>query len=214
MPGGRLREATVLCSLALLAVLAGIAAKEADESQITWASNLGDYPAAWVLALALIGRFSPGLVQAAVRAAVFFVAMCLAYYAWARYAMEFPVDRDFYFWMILAVTAVPAISAVVRWASLRRGALAGLLIAGVGALAVVDGLAWQLWWAWVLNQAPDDFPLRPVQGIISIVVALIVTGLLPKHTTTRMYAFALLLPSAMVLEIFVDRVLSAAYGLF
>lgn len=112
-PDGRVREVAVLVGIALLAMLSGILAKEADESTLTWAANLGTYPAAWVLALALIGRLAPGLTQAAIRSSVFFVAMCLAYYAWARYVLNFPVDRDFYFWLLMAVTGVPVIAAVV-----------------------------------------------------------------------------------------------------
>ena len=212
-PDSRWRNVAVLAGLALLAVISGIAAKEADESQFRWAANLGNYPAAWVLILALIGRLSQGFVQAALRSSVFFVSMCLAYYAWARYVMEFPVDRDFYLWTALAVSAVPVIATIVRWASFRQGVFAGLTLASVGALAVADGLAWQLWWAWVLNEAPDDFPLQPFQGLLSIAVALVVAGGLPRHTSTRRYALVLLLPVAVLMRSLVDRVFSVAFSM-
>ena len=46
----------LLPGVALLGVLAGVAAKAADESGLRWAADLGSYPAAWVLAVALLGR--------------------------------------------------------------------------------------------------------------------------------------------------------------
>jgi hypothetical protein len=44
---------------AVLGVLAGAAAKAADESGLSWAGTLGPDPVARVLAVALIGRFAP-----------------------------------------------------------------------------------------------------------------------------------------------------------
>jgi len=46
----------LLATFAGLGVLAGVAAKAADESGWRWAADLGSYPAAWVLAVAVIGR--------------------------------------------------------------------------------------------------------------------------------------------------------------
>jgi len=56
----------VLVLLVVAGVLAGIAAKAADESGRRWAADLGSYPAAWVLAVALIGRCA-GTPRAAAR---------------------------------------------------------------------------------------------------------------------------------------------------
>ena len=62
----------------VLGVLAGVAAKAADESGPGWAADLGSYPALWVLAVGLVGRAAPGPRAAAVRAGVFFAAMTVA----------------------------------------------------------------------------------------------------------------------------------------
>jgi hypothetical protein len=81
------RERPTWLVLALITAggaLAGIAAKIADESPITGMADLGTSPTVWVLALAVIARFAPTPVHAAIRAAAFFVAMCIGYYAWMR----------------------------------------------------------------------------------------------------------------------------------
>jgi hypothetical protein len=68
----------LLPGVALLGLLAGVAAKAADESGLRWAADLGSYPAAWVLAVALLGRAAWSVPAAAARSAVFFAAMSVA----------------------------------------------------------------------------------------------------------------------------------------
>ncbi|MCW2531580.1 MAG: hypothetical protein JWP62_1150 [Blastococcus sp.] len=66
----RAPELTRTGALALLGALAGISAKAADESGWRWAADLGSYPAARVLAVALLGRFAPTWRAAALVTAV------------------------------------------------------------------------------------------------------------------------------------------------
>ena len=58
-------------------LLAGVAAKAGDESGWRWAADLGTYPAAWVLAVALIGWAAPSPGVAALRSGISFAAMTL-----------------------------------------------------------------------------------------------------------------------------------------
>ena len=191
-----LGEPVALAGLALLGVLAGIAAKAADEAGPTWAADLGSYPAAWVLAVALIGRFAPTLAAAATRAAVFFAAMTVAYYAWAAWVLGFGWSRLLPVWLVLSATAVAAVAAVVRWASDRPGVLPGGLMALVAGIAAADGGLRGLW-LWVQGLLPWA-ATRPVQAVAEVVVAVVVAVVLPRHGVTRFWAAVLLVPMAWV----------------
>ncbi len=59
------------------------------------------YPAAWVLAVALLGRAAPTVCAAAARSAAFFAAMSVAYYAWAALALGFGWNRLLGAWLLL-----------------------------------------------------------------------------------------------------------------
>ena len=52
-------SAPVLPACAGLGLVAGALAEAADESGPRWAADLGSYPAAWVLAVALLGGAAP-----------------------------------------------------------------------------------------------------------------------------------------------------------
>lgn len=191
-----LKEPVALAGLALLGVVAGIAAKAADESGPTWAADLGSYPAAWVLAVALIGRFAPTLAAAAARAAAFFAAMTVAYYAWAAWVLGFGWSRLLPVWLVLAATAVAAVAAVVRWASDRPGVLPGALMALVAGIAAADGGLRGLW-LWAQGLLPWA-ATRPVQAVAEVVVAVVVAVVLPRNGVTRFWAAVLLVPMAWV----------------
>jgi hypothetical protein len=193
-------EPAVIGGLLILAILSGAVAKIADESGVSWASGLGDFPAVWVLALALIGWLAPSPGRAALRAVIFFVVMCFAYYAWAAFVLNFPVANDIWLWIGLVVTAVPLLAALMRWTRDQQGILPGFILATVAALAVIDGVVWQFWWAWVDNGAPDGFPLRPFQAVVNIAVALAVAGVLPRDHRTRVWSLLLLIPIAIILS--------------
>ena len=110
---GRVDVRLVLAALAGL--VAGIAAKAGDESGWRWAHDVGSYPAAWVVVVALIGWRAPSLREAAVRSAVFFAAMTVAYYGWAALVLHFGWDvRLLVAWLVLSATAVPATAAAAH----------------------------------------------------------------------------------------------------
>jgi len=121
-----LSAAGALLAAALPGVLAGVLAKAADESGRSWAADLGSYPAAWVLAVALLAWSAPTWAAAVSRSAVFFAAMTVAYYAWAAEVLDFGRDvRLLVIWLLLSVTAVPATAVAVWWATRRAGVLPG-----------------------------------------------------------------------------------------
>jgi hypothetical protein len=140
------RTATPLPLLAVLGLLAGIAAKAADESGLAWAADLGSYPALWVLAVALVGRAAPGAPTAALRSALFFAAMSVAYYAWAALVLGFGWNRLLVAWLLLSVTAVPAVAAAVQWATRRAGPLAGGVLAGAAGIVLAGGAVLRATW--------------------------------------------------------------------
>jgi hypothetical protein len=168
--------------LAGLGALAGVVAKVADESGPTWAADLGSYPAAWVLAVALLGRASPTARAAAVRSAVFFAAMSVAYYAWAALALGFGWNRLLVAWLVLSGTAVPVVAVAVRAATRRSGLLPGALLAGVAGIVLGGGA--------VLG----DPAAHPVQAVADVAVAGVLV-LLPRAGRTRLAALVLLAPA-------------------
>ena len=188
-------------ALAGLGLLAGVAAKAADASGVAWLVDLGSYPAAWVLAVALVARSAPSTRRAAVGSAVFFAVMSVGYYGFAVGVLGFGLRVTLVLlgaWVALSVTAVPAFAAVVRESCVRRGVLPGVLLAGAAALALADRTLWHL----VVR--PEGVPLHPVQGVVSAVVALVVAGALPRHHRTRVVALALLVPAAVLATAAVD----------
>ena len=196
-----------IARLALLGAASGVVAKLADNSDISWASDLGTYPAIWLFTSAVIGRFSPDVIQAALRGVAFFIGLSLGYYAWSVFVLQFGIGGYLFLWGGLAVTAVPVVAAVLWWASRHRGPLAGFVMAMTAGLALSDGTVIQMWWR-LLGELPGEFPLRPVQALADVVVALVVVGIVPVHRATRGWALALLLPAAVL----ATAALNAFYG--
>jgi hypothetical protein len=187
------RTLTVVGAPALLGVLAGVAAKVADESGIGWAADLGSYPAAWVLAVALLGRFAPTRVAAVARSAAFFAAMSVAYYAWAAEVLDFGWNvRLLIAWLLLSVTAVPATALAVWWAARRSGVLPGALLGGAAAIVLAGGAVWEQVQTW--TGAQPSLVGHPVQAVVDVVIALVLVLGLPTHARTRLWAVALTLP--------------------
>ena len=187
--------------LAALGVVAGIAAKAADESGWGWARDLGSFPAAWVLAVALIGRLAPSWRAAVVRSAVFFAAMSIAYYAWAAEVLHFGWNRRLLGeWLVLSLTAVPATALAAWWASRRSGGIPGALLALLAAIAIGGGVVRQQWGIW--TGAQPYLMAQPVQAVVDIVVALVLVLVLPLHWRTRLWAVVLTVPAVWLMWTF------------
>jgi hypothetical protein len=180
-----------------LGLLAGVLAKAADESGRQWAADLGTYPAAWVLAVALIGWSAPSARAASLRSGVFFAAMAVAYYAWAALVLDFGwSSRSLIAWLVLSATAVPVTGAVVSWASRRSGPLPGGLLGVPAGLVLGSGAAHEWWRAWV--QAGPALPDRPVQVVAELATALVLVGVLPRDPRTGRWAAVLAVPAVLV----------------
>jgi hypothetical protein len=199
--GRPVRRGSRTAALAGLGLLAGVAAKAADASGVGWLADVGSYPAAWVLAVALLARSARSTRSAATGSAVFFAVMSVGYYGWAVGVLGFGLRANLVLlavWVALSLTAVPAFAAVVHEACTRRGLLPGALLAGAASLALADRTLWHL----VVR--PEGAALHPVQGVVAAVVALVVAGVLPRHHRTRVVALALLVPAAVVATAAVD----------
>jgi hypothetical protein len=162
---------------------------------------VASYPAAWVLAVALLARSARSTRSAATGSAVFFAVMSVGYYGWAVGVLGFGLRANLVLlaaWVALSLTAVPAFAAVVHEACTRRGLLPGALLAGAASLALADRTLWHL------VVPPEGAALHPVQGVVAAVVALVVAGVLPRHHRTRVVALALLVPAAVVATAAVD----------
>jgi hypothetical protein len=177
----RSRQRALLSVFAPLGVLAGIAAKAADESGWRWAADLGSYPAAWVLAVALIGRAAPSVGAAAARSGVFFAAMTLAYYAWAAWVLGFGWNRLLPVWLVLSASAVALTGAAVSWATRRAGPLPGAALAGCAGIVLAGG---------AIRNAGG----HPVQAVADVAVAVVLVLALPGERSTRWWAVALVGP--------------------
>ncbi|MCF6745061.1 hypothetical protein E9529_12380 [Blastococcus sp. KM273128] len=205
------REPLRLAVAALGGVLAGVAAKAADESGWRWAADLGTYPAAWVLAVALIGRAAPSLLPAAVRAAVFFAAMTLAYYAYAAWVLHFGWNRLLPVWLGLSATAVALTSAGVWWATRRSGPLPGAVLALAAGIVLARGEFLALWWAVTDPVDGAPAPVHPVQGVVDAAVALVLVLVLPRSRSARVWGLLLLAP-ATVLALRLSHVFGGLIG--
>ncbi|MDT0276742.1 hypothetical protein [Blastococcus goldschmidtiae] len=190
-------ELPAVGSFLLLGVLAGVAAKVADESGWRWAADLGSYPAAWVLAVALIARSAPSVATAAIRSAVFFAAMTVAYYTWAAAVLGFGWNSLLPVWLVLSGTAVAVFAAAVRWADRRTGLGPGAVIAGAAGLPIAGGEFADLWHAAVGTPAGSG-RLDPVQAAVDAVVAVVLVVVLPCSSRTRLWAVAFLVPATVV----------------
>ncbi len=171
---------------ALMGLAAGAAAKIADESGIGWLADLGTYPAVWVLALATIARAAPTAGASALTAGGFFTAMVGAYYAWASLALGFPWGPELLYWLTIAVLAVPFAAAAVWWALRRSGAVAGLVLAAMAAIAAGNGALLR-----AVRALSGDLPLefvRPMQVVIEIAVSILLIVVFPRHHRTRWWA--------------------------
>ncbi len=174
-------SAPVLLTCAGLGLVAGALAKAADESGLGWAADLGSYPAAWVLAVALLGRAAATVRAAAARSAVSFATMSVAYYAWAALVLGW--NRLLAAWLLLSVTAVPAVGAAGQWATRRAGPLPGALLAGAAGTVLAGGA--------VLADAGT----HPVQAVADVAVAAVLVAVLPRHGRIRLWALVLLAPT-------------------
>jgi Family of unknown function (DUF6518) len=172
-----------LLAAALAGLLAGAAAKAADESGLVWAADLGSYPALWVLAVAVLGRAAPSVRAAAARSAVFFAVMSVAYYAWAALVLGFGWNRLLGAWLVLSLTAVPAVAVAVHRATRRDGPLPGALLAGAAGIVLGGGA--------VLG----DAVAHPVQAGADVLVAAVLVAVLPRRARTRLWALAFLAPA-------------------
>lgn len=189
--------APVLLGFGGLGLLTGVLAKAGDESGWRWAADLGTYPAAWVLSVALIGWWAPSLQAAAVRAGVFFAAMAVAYYAWAALVLDFGWSAGLLIaWLVLSATAVPATGAAVSWATRRSGVLPGGLLGVPAGLVLGSGAAHEWWRAEV--QPGLTLPDRPVQVIAELVTAIALVAVLPRDRRTRGWAAVLAVPAILV----------------
>jgi hypothetical protein len=187
------RRPVALPVLAVAGALAGVLAKAADESGWGWAADLGSFPAAWVLTVALLGRFAPSWRAAAVRSSVFFAAMSVAYYAWAAEVLGFGWNRRLLAaWLVLSLTAVPATALAAWWAPRRSGPVPGALLAGLAAIALGGGVVRQQLGIWTGSQ--PYLMAQPVQAAVDIVVALVLVLALPRHLGTRVWAALLTVP--------------------
>ena len=193
---GTLGPVTVLIATAVLGGLAGVAAKLADESGIGWLSDLGTFLAFWVLVIVAIGWTAPTARAAALRAALFFIGLSVAYYAFSTFVLEFPGGALVQRWGVLAVTAVPITASATWWAARHRGPLPAVVLALVAAIALFDGNVLPFWYAVIGDPLPPDFPYRPVQAAVEIGTAFVAAGLLPRDWATRAMALVLVIPAS------------------
>lgn len=199
-----------LVGVAALGAASGVLAKVADESGVGWLSDLGSYPGAWILIVALFGFAGPTPGTAAGWSALFFVAMCLGYYAWSVLVLGFPLAAEIYLWLAAAITVAPVTGAAAWWATRRRGAAPGLAVAGIAGLALSSGKVHQFWL--YANGLFPEHALRPIQATLEIAMALTIALMLPRDALTRVWAGVGLVPMVWMAPRIVDlgeRVLRA-----
>ncbi|MCV0402845.1 MAG: DUF6518 family protein [Chloroflexi bacterium] len=206
------RPLTRLAAAGALGIVAGVAAKLADESGIGWLSDLGTFGAIWVLVIIVIAWTAPTLVAATGRAALFFIGLSMAYYAVSSFVLGFPDTGLVVRWAGLAVTAVPIMAAATWWAAGRRGLLPAIVAALVAAVALFDGNVLPFWYAATGDPLPPEFPYRPVQAAVEIGTALVAVLLIPRERLTRAVALALVVPASFLVPELVNIAIRAVPG--
>ena len=187
----RFARAVPVAGWAVTGAAVGVLAKLGDLAG-SWWGDAGTYPAVWVIPIAILARTSRGPGQAALRAAVFFVPMTVAYYAWAQVILGFGYTRDLVVWLVLAAAVVPPFAAVVRWGREGCDALAAGTAALLAALSFSGGALHRVWLA-ATGSLPSD-ATRPVQAALEVVVAVGVVLWLPRTRRARTWAALALVP--------------------
>jgi hypothetical protein len=192
--------------LLVLGTVAGVAVKSVDGSFPDWLRDVGNSPAVFVFALAVIARMAGTVVLAAVHSGIFFASLCTAYYAWSTHALGFGGGRFVYLWGGLAVTLVPVLAATVRWAVGRSGLLPAAVVAAVAGVAAAGAGEVRQLWRYAAGDLPTGFPLHPTQAVIGLVIAVVIAGALPRDARTRIVALLLTAPMAWAASGLIDRV--------
>lgn len=203
---------TRLVAAGLLGTLAGAAAKLSDESAIGWLSDLGTFRAIWVLVIVGIGWSALTMAAAALRAALFFIGLSLAYYAVSSFVLGFPGGGLAQRWALLSITAVPLMAAAIWWAARHRGPLPAIVLALVAAIALFDGNVLPFWYAAIGEPLGPDFPYRPVQAAVEIATALVPVALVPRDWVTRAMALVFVLPASVVVPALIGAAMRVVSG--
>lgn len=198
-----------LAGSVVLGGLCGVGAKAADSAAVDWVSDLANYPGLYMLGLAFLAWTAGTAATAAARAALFFTALCLAYYAWSSIVLGFGGGRFLYAWTAVALTVVPLIAALLQWAFRRDGGLAGFVIGLAGAVPLADGVLRRIWSLHVSDALDSGTSLHVPQAVLDVVITGIIVGLLPRYRKTRLASVLLVLPLALAAERLIDSVRGA-----
>ena len=95
------------------------------------------------------------------------------------------------------------VAGAVRWATHRRGPLAGALLALAAGTALTGGALRGVH----LDATCCDVVVHPVQAAVEVTVVLVITLALPRSRSTRLWSLGLLLPMAWLAQQVLDRVL-------
>ncbi|WP_213814832.1 DUF6518 family protein [Glaciihabitans sp. dw_435] len=177
-----------LFSVGVVGFLFGVLAKAADNWGERWASDLGTYPALWILVMAVVGLVASTLTDAALGAVAFFVPMVVAYYGWSVLVLGYDPTLYVFAWGLLAVTLCPALTALAWQAIRRRGVLAGLVLGTMAGAILGEGPIWQFWLL-INGGLPADFPMHPVQAIVDVLFATLIIFVIPRTRSARLWAF-------------------------
>lgn len=189
---------------AVAGAASGILAKVADELPVDGIGAVGSSPTIWILVLAIIARLAPSPASAAVRATVFFVAMCVAYYAWTALVLDYPGSGPLLVaWLGLAVTVVPATAALLRWARDRSDLVAAVIVAVVAGVVATDPSLVQAWYV-ATGELPPTFPVSPIETLLTVATVTVIILWVPARNTTRLWAAVLLIPATVVAGWLVD----------
>lgn len=194
----RRRYWTVASFALLLGVSVGVAAKLADGLSVEGAGEAATSPTLWIGVIAAIARLAPSPAEAAMRSALFFIGLCVGYYAWTSVVLGYPGSGPLLLaWIGLACTLAPGGAWVVGWARRGSGWGPAAIIVGTAGFAASDPRLAQVWYR-ITGDLPADFPLRPSQAALAIIVVAMIIVWLPANGTTRWRATILLVPATLV----------------
>jgi len=204
---------TAVALYAAAGLAAGALDKWADEAWRTlghgglFLGGLGTSAGLWAFALALIAWLDRGAPRrAALDATVFFLGLCAGYYAYSQVVFGYSGARVVAFWLLAAVTVVPAASAALAWSARERTATGTrwkeALVVGVAA-AVPLGQA--LSYGFALHARNDAVVAQNAVSVAQVALAAGIVLLLVRQARARLLCLLVALPAAGLWAVVLDH---------
>ncbi len=204
-------RASIVAGVVLLGALSGVLAKMADQTEVSWLSALGTYPAIWMLVIVVISIRASSPALAAGVATVFFLALTVGYYTYAHRVLGFGTARDEVIWLVASVTIAPVTAAAFNWARSTPHMVAAVIPALFAAVILSSGSVRQ-YLLFLQGSLPEQVARPTVQAVVDTAVALAIVGFVPQSWRSRRLALILTIPAVLIAPSIIQIANNIAYS--